>query len=105
MVFAVDRRGAVHWYYPAYERQGEDPAAVLIRTNAYGVELGEEIRHPLPEGDLRMFALFLRAPHRVLETEAAISAALAARGGSVRELEKLPLLDGEQTSVLLRVRP
>jgi hypothetical protein len=105
MVFGVDQRGGVHWYYPAYDRTGEDPAAVRIRTNAFGVELGEEIRHPLPEGDMRIFALFLTTPHRVLETEAAVSTALAAHGGSVRDLEKLPLVDGEQTSLLLKVRP
>jgi hypothetical protein len=105
MVFGVDGRGGVHWYYPAYDRQGEDPAAVQIRTKAFGVELGEEIRHRLPEGDMRMFALFLRRPHRVLETEASIAAALAAHGGSVRDLESLPLVDGDQTSVLLEVQP
>jgi hypothetical protein len=105
MVFGVDQHGGVHWYYPAYERQGEDPVAVQIRTNAFGVELGEEIRHPLPQGDLRIFALFLETPHHVLETEASIAAALAAHGGSSLKLEKLPLSDGVQTSVLLKVQP
>lgn len=105
MVFGVDRRGGVHWYYPAYDRPGEDPAAVEIRTRAFGVELGEEIRHPLPEGEMRMFALFLQRAHRVLEIEASIAAALAAHGGSVRDLERLPIVDGDQTSFLLEVQP
>jgi hypothetical protein len=105
MVFAVDEKGGVHWYYPGYERLGDDPAAVAIRTGALGVELGEEIRHQLPTGDLRMFALFLPRPRRVLEVEAAVASALAARGGRVRDLAEIPLPEGEQTSRLLTVRP
>jgi hypothetical protein len=105
MVFAVDQAGGVHWYYPGYERLGEDPTAVPIRTGAFGVELGEEIRHDLPRGDLRMFGLFLPRPLHVLEVEAVVGRALAQSGGSVRALERLEPFEGEQTSVLLEVRP
>jgi hypothetical protein len=105
MVFGVDSQGGIHWYYPAYERLGQDPEAVPIRTRSLGVELGEEIRHELPLGDLRMFALFLPNPRHVIEVEGVISGALAAHGGSVRALDRLPITDGEQTSVLLEVRP
>jgi hypothetical protein len=41
---------SVHWYYPAYERPGEDPAAVQIRTNAFGVELARRFGIPSPKG-------------------------------------------------------
>jgi hypothetical protein len=98
MVLAVDGRGGVHWYYPAYERLGEDPAAVPIRARALGVELGEEIRHPLPPGRLQVIALFLPAPRRVLDVERDVAAAkgsfgaLAGPGGVTfqRALEVTP---------------
>jgi hypothetical protein len=72
MIFAVDRSGRVYWYHPAFERAGEDPAAVAIRTQAFGVELGDEIHQALPPGPLTMFALFLPQPRTVLEVEAMV---------------------------------
>lgn len=105
MVFAVDQRGDIHWYYPAYERLGEDPAAIPIRTGAFGVELGEEIRHPLPPGALRIFALFLPEPMHVLGIETLMRTELARHGGAVEEVSSVGPVPGEQTTTLLRVRP
>ena len=72
MVLAVDEACGVHWFYPAYERAGEDPAAVPIRTGAEGVELGEEIRHQLRPGRLALVGLFLARPLGVLAVEEAV---------------------------------
>jgi hypothetical protein len=105
MVFAVDVHGSVHWYYPAYEERGQNPAAPAIRTRALGVELGEEIRHALPVGPLRIFALFLRRPLRVEEVELKVSEAWRRDGQSVHALEMLPIQEGEQLSRLLEVTP
>ncbi|HLK90270.1 MAG TPA: hypothetical protein VKZ18_10270 [Polyangia bacterium] len=107
MVFAVDVQGAVHWYYPAYEHPGDNPAAPSIRTRAVGVELGEEIRHALPAGPLRMVTLFLRRPLRVEEVEGMVWEAWRSHGESVSALETLPLPSeaGQQLSRLLEVRP
>jgi hypothetical protein len=107
MVFAVDAQGGVHWYYPAYEQPGQNPAAPAIRTHALGVELGEEIRHALPAGSLRMVALFLRRPLKVEEVEGMVSEAWRSHGGSLVALETLPLPleDGQQLSRLLEVTP
>jgi hypothetical protein len=105
MVFGVDSRGGIHWYYPGYEHLGENPAAVPIRTGALGVELGEEVRHDLPVGELRMFSLFLPQPRHVLEIESLVARRLAARGGSVRDLSSLELPEGVEASTLLEVRP
>jgi hypothetical protein len=74
MVFAVDDACAVHWFHPAYEHAGENPAAVPIRTGENGVELGEEIRHQLGPGRLRVFGLFLREPLKVLVVEDVVRA-------------------------------
>ena len=107
MVFAVDVRGDVHWYYPAYEQPGQNPAAPAIRTRALGVELGEEIRHALPLGPLRLFALFLRQPLRVEEVEGMVSEAERSHGNAVTAAERLPIPtgEGEQLSRLLEVTP
>jgi hypothetical protein len=105
MVFAVDVEGGVHWYYPAYQEPGRNPAASEIRTHALGVELGEEIRHALPIGPLRMFALFLPRPLRVEEVEGLVSEAWRSGGRSVTALEKLPTQEGQQLSRLLNVTP
>jgi hypothetical protein len=107
MVFAVDVQGAVHWYYPAYEQPGDNPAAPSIRTGALGVDLGEEIRHALPVGRLTMVTLFLRRPLRVEEVERMVSKAWRSHGQSVTALEMLPLPSeqGQQLSLLLEVRP
>ena len=105
MVFAVDVHGDVHWYYPRYEQPGQNPAAPAIRTRALGVELNEEIRHALPVGPLRMFALFLRRPLLVDEVERQVSAVWRLHGESVTALETLPIQDGQQLSSLLEVTP
>ena len=105
MVFAIDEANGVHWYYPAYVRAGEDPEAVPIITGAIGVELGEEIRHALPAGALRVYALFLPEPHRVLEIEGLAAALARAPGGAVAAEVKFPLAGCAQTSIPLRVSP
>ena len=105
MVFAVDAHGGVHWYYPAYERPGKNPPAARIRTGAVGVELGEEIRHPFQPGPLRMFALFLPRPMFVDEIERMVGRAWRKHGGSLRDLETLPVSEGQQLSRLLEITP
>ena len=62
----------MHWYYPAYRALGEDPAAIPILPGTTGIELGEEIRQRAAPGTARIYALFLREPHRVLEIEALV---------------------------------
>jgi len=105
MVFAVDVQGGVHWYYPAYETPGQNPAAPAIRTRALGVELGEEIRHALPVGPLRIFALFLPRPMRAEQVEEMLSEAWRQGGKSVIALDRLRIDEGEQMSRLLEVTP
>jgi hypothetical protein len=105
MVFAVDVKGGVHWYYPAYERLGDDPAAVPIRARTLGVELGEEIRHVLPAGAMKMVALFTPQPRHVLEVERAVGAALARPAAGAEPLAELAGPDGHTLVVPLEVAP
>lgn len=74
MVFAVDEQRRVYWYYPAYQRPGDDPEAIPIEAGREGVELNEVIRQPLPAGRVRLVSLFLSRPLRVLAVEAAVAA-------------------------------
>jgi hypothetical protein len=105
LLFAVDGRGEIYWYYPAYDRLGDDPTAIPIRTQARGVELGEEVRHTFQPGELRMFGLFLPRPRGVLEIEDLVHRQLAALGGDVRALSRIDIPEGEQASFLIEVTP
>jgi hypothetical protein len=105
MVFAVDQAEVVRWYYPAYLRAGEDPASVPIVPGTVGTELGEEIRHPLSPGSVRVYALFSREPHHVLEIESMIRR-LEERGArSPGDELHLPIGGSAQQSALLEVVP
>jgi len=105
MVFAVDESYAVHWYYPAYQRAGEDPAAIPILPGTTGAELGEEIRQRLRPGPLRIYALFLREPHRVLEIEALVRRTIEEPRRALTEETPLALPGSAQPSLLLQVVP
>jgi hypothetical protein len=103
MVFAVDASCRVFWFYPAHERDGEDPGAIAIRANENGVELGEEIRHALTPGPLALHALFLAEPMRVHEAEALVSGSCKAPPSSL--CAPMPLRAGQQDCRLLQVGP
>jgi hypothetical protein len=104
MVFAVDEARRVYWFYPPYQRHGDDPQAVPIEPGRSGVELAEEIHQPLEPGPLRLFALFLPRPERVLAVEAAVARAYGP-GASVSEERPLGVPDARQESRLLEVAP
>lgn len=105
MVFAVDSRYGVHWYYPAYQRAGEDPAAIPILRGTAGAELGEEIRHDLPPGPVRVYAIFMPDARRVLEVEAMLRRLVEEPRRSATEEVRLPIPGAVQQSELLEVRP
>ena len=109
MIFAVaptdTQAVAVHWYYPAYRQLGENPEALAILPGTTGMELGEEIRHPLRPGPVRIYALFLREPHRVLEIESLIQKIIEEPGRPVTEEARLPLPGSVQSSLLVQVTP
>jgi hypothetical protein len=103
MVFAVDDACRVHWFHPAYERPGENPGAIPIRTDN-GVELGEEIRHALQPGRLGLVGLFLAQPLDVRAVEAAVRGQCSA-GASWSACAPLPLPAVHQTCRPLAVDP
>jgi hypothetical protein len=74
MIFAVDARGKVSWYYPAYERHGTDPSAVPIGKSASESRLPDLVRHDHAPGPLAIYGLFAKHPVRVSEVEAWLDA-------------------------------
>lgn len=72
MIFAVDARGEVFWFYPAYERPGTDPPALPIEKGASETRLPELVRHDFARGPLAIYGLFARRPLRVSEVEASL---------------------------------
>ncbi len=105
MVFAVDRSCRVYWFYPAYDRPGENPTAIAIRTFESGVELREEIRHDYESPDLRVYGLFLATPMKVLEVEDVVRRGCEARPGAPPACRPLPLDVHHQECRPLEVAP
>jgi hypothetical protein len=73
MIYAVDARGGVEWYYPAWTDSEANPASVPVAAGAQAVELPEAVQHALPKGPLRVHALFTTQPKTVREVEAQLS--------------------------------
>jgi|GEM_PF-1071007 len=69
MIFAVDSSGEVHWFHPAYEREGTDPSSISIQKGAAQVPLAELIQDKFPAGPLTIHALFSHRALHVLEVE------------------------------------
>lgn len=86
MLFAVDARGEVRWFHPAYEHAGANPSSIPLRRGDADVPLADVIHHDLPPGPLAVHALFTAHPLTVLEVEAA----LAGRGTAAGEGLGLP---------------
>jgi len=104
MVFAVDQRYQVHWFYPPFLRPDEDPAAIPIARGRAGVELGEAISHDFAPGKLRVYSLFLDRAEHVSRIEALVGAALAAQQAPLEREVLLPIAGHQQTR-LLEVTP
>lgn len=91
MIFGVDARGEVHWFHPAYEREGTNPASIPIEKSQSNVPLPELIRHDFPPGPLAIHALFTTWPVRALDVERSLSlsrdpAAALALSGAVDQV-------------------
>jgi hypothetical protein len=69
MIFAIDAKNQVRWFYPAYETLGTNPASISIERGRANVPLGELVQHDFAEGPLTVYALFTPRPSSVLEIE------------------------------------
>jgi hypothetical protein len=69
MIFSVDARGEIHWYYPAYTETMSDPASVVIASGSGYLRLPDAVRHDLSAGPLVLVGLFSRRAFRVSAVE------------------------------------
>jgi hypothetical protein len=97
MIFAVDARGSVRWFYPAYECARSDPTAFGI-ARAAEATLPELIHQDFEPGDVSVYALF---SHEALPVSA-VERWLAESHG---KLTALPVKDATLQTFELEVVP
>ena len=98
MIFGVDAKGDVRWFYPAYSSAEENPQSIPIEPNAANVALGEVVEQDFAEGPLTLYALFSDARVDVRSIERWVQA--RARGAS-----EPPLTGGHLQRIDTRVVP
>jgi hypothetical protein len=76
MVFGVDDRGRVYWFYPAWTRAEDDPKAIEAQAGGGVHDLPEAVRHHVEGSRLEIHALYLDAPRGVHEVEAAVASGI-----------------------------
>ncbi len=88
MIFGIDRKGAVHWFYPSYQNADENPRSTTVAPTP--------IEQPLPEvvapadaapGTLRVVSIFTTTPLTVR----AVESALRESQNNIHALEKSTL--------------
>lgn len=104
MVFAVDSGGEVHWYYPAFTSEEQDPESIAIQSGLGQVQLPDEVRHDFSPGPVRLFAVFSKSPLRVKAMEEKVARDLRAAGSNI-SLDRLSLSGSGQQSMLFAVEP
>jgi hypothetical protein len=69
MVFCVDAARELHWFYPAYASEQENPRSIPIQSGQE-LALSEVVWLDLPKGPLTLYAAFTREPLDVWAVEA-----------------------------------
>jgi len=98
MIFAVDARGEVRWFYPAYDSRGTNPASVPIKRGEAEVALSDAVYHDLPAGPLVLYGVFSHRPLRVLDVESVV-------GGPHGAPARLPFADVAVRRVRTQIDP
>jgi hypothetical protein len=98
MLFAVDARGEVRWFYPAYESPGTNPTSVPIKPGEAEVALADAVYHDFPAGPLVLYGVFSHRPLRVLEVESVV-------GGTHGAPARLPFPDVAVRRLTTRIDP
>ena len=90
MVFGVDSGGEVHWYYPAYIDEAQNPQSISTGQTRGRNTLPDEITHALPGGPLVFFGLFSNTPLDVRQVESAVRRQLAG-GNDPRHIGRIDI--------------
>jgi hypothetical protein len=70
MVFAVDERGKVYWFHPAYTSAATDPQSIGIQPSVERVLLPEAVHHRFERPQVQVVSLFSMTPIAVSAVEA-----------------------------------
>lgn len=73
MIFGVDEKGQVYWFYPGWTAESENPIALKTDPDHTTVQLTDAIKHPLSGSKLTIHGLFLDQPLTVRDVESAIA--------------------------------
>ena len=102
LLFGVDDRFTVYWFYPAWTDPARTPTAYPIRGGA-DQRLPDEVTHQYAGQWLRVFALFtLDRSLSVQDVEQAVQRAQN-HDASLRELDRIPLDHTGQHTFMLRI--
>lgn len=102
LLFGVDERGTIYWYYPAWTDPSRNPSALPIRRGT-GVELPEQVGHRYEGDQLRIFALFSAHGDLTVHTIEQTLQTLHQRGVRAVDLQRFPLPGSGQHSFVLKV--
>jgi hypothetical protein len=69
LIFGVDARGEMHWFFPARESEHANPSSMAIEKGKAKVDLAELLHDQFPAGRLVVHAIFSRRPIWVQEVE------------------------------------
>lgn len=105
LIFAVDSKGAVHWYYPAYLRPATDPVAISIEKGARNVELKEAVRHEMAPGPVSIVGLFTDEAVHVSRIEQIVSGLSADGGFPLDSSFRFPMNNCAQHIIQTKVVP
>ncbi len=89
MVFALDH-GEIRWFYPAWQDQAANPAAIPIEPGVADRVLPDLVEHRFLPGGVVVYGLFLRRALTVREVEAALA------GRAFSGKSRLPFPDSGQ---------
>lgn len=70
LLYGVDARGEMFWFYPAWTDASRPPNSLHIGTSNEPIRLMEAVRHALVPGRLELHAVFLTSPVSVSDAEA-----------------------------------
>jgi len=102
MILALDAKGQIFWYYPAYQDESENPQSISILRDEEPVSLPDEVQHDLHPGALRVFAIFSKIPLRVKQVEQQLLGDLD-QVGSIDELHRIDLQETGQHTLMLNI--
>ena len=77
MVFAVNDKGNIYWFYPAYQNSQTNPQSIPIEHASTPVELNDVVQHDYTIGPLTIYGLFSVNPLTVSRVEQQISQLVA----------------------------